>query len=78
MAAWALVYFLEKGSYATEEFAPWRNVIPEYLKAISNGEDELSATTRAFSTVSNRNLAADFLEFWKKHRKASVKARKQS
>ncbi len=77
VASWALVYFLEKGAYTAEEFAPWRQVVPEYLKAIAQGADAKSATGQAFATVTGRDLAADFLEFWKKHRKLSTKVRRQ-
>ena len=65
-AAWAAVYFLEKGAPAFAEFAAYRGVLPAYLKAIADGKSPDEATTIAWEPVANRDFAADFSKFWNK------------
>ena len=73
--AWAIVYFLEKGVYTTEEFAAYRTIVPKYLELTAKGVDAASATEQAWSVVADRDVAADFIRFWKEKRKAAVNAR---
>ena len=73
--AWALTYFLEKGAYTSEEFAPYRKILPKYLELTSNGSDAQTATAEAWKAVEGRDVAADFLKFWKEKRKAALNAR---
>ena len=73
--AWAIVYFLEKGAYTAEEFAPYRAIVPKYLELTAKGVDAQAATEQAWSAVEGRDVAADFLKFWKEKRKAAVNAR---
>lgn len=65
-AAWAAVYFLQKGASALAEFAAYRKVLPTYRKAMSEGVDANEATRRAWDTVKGRDFAADFVKFWNK------------
>lgn len=74
--AWALVYFLERGAYAAKEFEPYRAVCPKYLELMKSGASPAEATAAAFALVANRNLAADFVKFWRHDRKAALKARR--
>lgn len=73
--AWALTYFLEKGAYTSEEFKPYRAVIPKYLELMKSGASPEKATVVAWAQVADRNVATDFLKFWKEKRKAAVNAR---
>ncbi len=73
--AWAIVYFLEKGAYTSKKFEPYRTIVPTYLKLTAAGTDAATATERAWAAVADRDLAEDFLEFWKDKRKAAVNAR---
>ena len=73
--AWAIVYFLEKGAYAAEEFAPYRTIVPKYLELTAKGVDAQAASAQAWAAVEGRDVAADFLKFWKEKRKAAVNAR---
>ena len=73
VTGWALMYFLEKGAYASEDFAPYRKVVPAYLAAIKGGASAQEATARAWAPLASRNLAQDFLAFWQKHRPAARK-----
>ena len=73
--AWALTYFLEKGAYTAKEFEPYRKVLPKYLELTAGGMDALKATEEAFKEVEGRDLAADFLSFWKRYRKSAQNAR---
>lgn len=77
VASWALVYFLEKGSYTNEDFAPYRKVVPKYLEAMAGGSDSATATAIAFREIYElkRDMASDFLKFWTRHRKQAVNAR---
>lgn len=70
---WALMYFLSKGAYTSDEFALYRNVVPDYLAAIKNGLSAQEATLRAWEPLSSRNVAQDFLTFWRRHRAAARK-----
>ena len=65
-AAWAVVYFLEKGAPSLKEFADYRAVLPTYLKATAEGKDPLEATDLAWECVKGRDFVADFLRFWGK------------
>ena len=65
-AAWAAVYFLQKGAPALAEFAAYRKVLPTYRKAMSEGADANEATRQAWDTVKGRDFAADFVKFWNK------------
>lgn len=73
--AWALVYFLEKGAYASDEFAAYRTIVPKYLELTGKGMDAQEATAQAWEAVEGRDVAADFLKFWKEKRKAALNAR---
>ena len=73
--AWALTYFLEKGAYTSEVFAPYRQIIPKYLELTAAGVPAAQATEQAWSVVSGRDLAADFLMFWREKRKAALNVR---
>lgn len=74
--AWALIYFMEKGVYARENFAAYRKVLPIYLAAMrEDGMDWRTATERAWEPVKDRNLAEDFLFFWSTCRNAARNAR---
>ena len=73
--AWAIVYFLEKGAYTSDAFAPYRRIVPAYLELTAGGMDPDAATVQAWKSVEGRDVAADFLKFWKEKRKASVNAR---
>ena len=65
-AAWAVVYFLQKGAPSFAEFAAYRKVLPTYRKALSEGLDANEATQRAWETVKGRDFTADFVKFWNK------------
>ena len=73
--AWALTYFLEKGAYACDEFAPYRKIIPDYLALTADGVDADTATERAWASVADRDVAADFLKFWREKRKLAANVR---
>ena len=75
-ASWALVYFLERGAYASKEFEPYRAVCPRYLELMKGGASRDEATAAAFGPVMNRNLAEDFMQFWRRDRKAALKVRR--
>ena len=64
-AAWALIYFLEKGAPALDEFAKYREVLPTYLKETAAGKSWRAATKTAFEGLED-SLANDFLKFWNK------------
>lgn len=65
-AAWATVYFLEKGAHAFREFADYQGVLPAYLKAMAEGKNAQAATEIAWEGVKGRDFVADFLKFWGK------------
>jgi len=65
-AAWAAVYFLQKGSHAFKEFADYEGVVPAYLKAMKEGKSAREATRIAWEGVAHRDFVADFLKFWSK------------
>ena len=65
-AAWAAVYFLQKGAPTFREFEMYRNVLPTYLKAMQEGRSAQEATELAWEGVKDRDFVADFLKFWGK------------
>ena len=65
-AAWAAVYFLQKGAPTFKEFEMYRNVLPTYLKAMQEGRSAQEATELAWEGVKDRDFVADFLKFWGK------------
>ena len=65
-AAWAAVYFLQKGAPTFKEFEMYRNVLPTYLKAMQEGKSAREATELAWEGVKDRDFVADFLKFWGK------------
>ncbi len=73
--AWAICYFLEKGAYTSPEFEPYRGIVPKYLSEMANGASAADATERAWALVKDRDVASDFLKFWKEKRKAAINAR---
>ena len=73
--AWAVTYFLEKGAYTMPAFEPYRQILPKYLELVASGVDGLEATAQAWQAVADRDVAADFLKFWKEKRKAAINAR---
>ena len=76
VTGWALMYFLEKGAYVSEKFAPYRKVVPDYLAEIKRGATAAQATARAWAPLASRDVAEDFLEFWRRHRSAARKVRR--
>jgi len=70
VSAWALCYFLSKGCHAVSGFEAYRKVIPAYLDGMAAGLSAEEANAKAWETVANRNLALDFLAFWKKRKTA--------
>lgn len=72
---WAIVYFLEKGAYAANEFEPYRKIVPKYLEEMAKGVSAEEATDRAWELVKDRDVAADFLKFWSKYRNAAKNVR---
>lgn len=72
---WAITYFLEKGVYADEDFAPYRKILPKYLEEMTAGASADEATAKAWALVEGRDVAADFLKFWTKYRNAAKNAR---
>ena len=65
-AAWAAIYFLQKGSHSFKEFADYQGVVPAYLEAMKEGKPAREATRIAWEGVSQRDFVADFLKFWGK------------
>ena len=65
-AAWAVVYFLEKGVPTFKEFEDYKGVLPTYLKAMNEGKSAQEATELAWEGVKDRDFVADFLKFWGK------------
>ena len=47
VAGWAIAYFLEKGAYASDEFAPYRGICAKYLELAGGGADAAEATREA-------------------------------
>ena len=74
-ASWAVVYFLEKGAYAADEFAPYRGVCAKYLELTASGMDAMEATKKAMESAGGRSISEDFVKFWTKYRKRAVNAR---
>ena len=72
VTAWAVCYFLEKGCYAAEEFAPYRGICARYLELMEGGASPFDATVQAWSLVKGRDVPADFLKFWRAKRKAAL------
>ena len=77
VTAWAIIYFLERGSYTSDEFKDYRDICANYLKAMNEGLSADEATMRAWAVVGRRDIAADFLKFWDDKRKASLYAREK-
>lgn len=73
--AWALTYFLEKGAWTDDSFKPYREIVPKYLELMKGGADALEASRQAWAPVAGRDLAADFLKFWREKRKQAQNAR---
>ncbi len=73
--SWALTYFLEKGAYVSEEFAPYRGICKKYLELTKSGMDSAQATREAWKLVEGHDVAADFLKFWTKMRKRALTVR---
>ena len=72
VAGWALCYFLQKGCWKLKGFEPYREVIPTYLKGISDGLDPQEANERAWAKVEGRDISADFLKFWRNRKSAEA------
>lgn len=77
VTAWAIIYFLERGAYTSDEFKDYRGICATYLKAMDEGLSADEATDRAWAAVESRDVAADFLKFWGDKRKASLYAREK-
>ena len=75
VTAWAVCYFLEKGAYTSEAFAPYRGICAKYLELMDAGASPAEATEGAWKLVYGRDVAADFLKFWKERRRAAVNLR---
>ena len=69
-AAWAVVYFLEKGAPSFKEFSDYVGVLPAYLTAMKEGKSSQEATRIAWEGVSQRNFVDDFIKFWNKRNAA--------
>ena len=69
-AAWAVVYFLEKGAPSFKEFSDYTGVLPAYLAAMKDGKSAQEATRIAWEGVSQRNFVDDFVKFWNKRNAA--------
>jgi hypothetical protein len=69
-AAWAVVYFLEKGAPSFKEFSDYAGVLPAYLAATKDGKSGQDATRIAWEGVSQRNFVDDFVKFWNKRNAA--------
>lgn len=69
-AAWAVVYFLEKGAPSFKEFSDYKGVLPAYLAAMKEGKSDQEATRIAWEGVSQRNFVDDFVKFWNKRNAA--------
>ena len=78
VTAWAICYFLERGAYTSEEFAPYRGICAKYLDLMAGGASAADATKQAWALVAGRDVAADFLKFWKDRRKAALTAREKA
>ena len=77
VTAWAVIYFLERGSYTSDEFKDYRGIPAAYLKAMNEGLSADEATDRAWAAVESRDVEADFLKFWNSRRKAALNAREK-
>ena len=75
VTAWAIVYFLEKGAYAADEFEPYRGIVSAYLAGMASGASAEDATRTAWAAVADRDIKADFLKFWTKYRRQALSAR---
>ncbi len=73
--AWAICYFLEKGAYTDDYYAPYRKICPKYLALMASGASPEDATEGAWHEVADRDVAKDFLKFWKEDRKKALNAR---
>ena len=73
--SWAIVYFLEKGAYAADEFEPYRGICAKYLELTAQGMDAAAATKQAWAAVEGRDVPADFIKFWTKFRKRAQNVR---
>ena len=69
-AAWAVVYFLEKGAPSFKEFSGYSGVLPAYLAAVKDGKSAQEATRIAWEGVAQRNFVGDFVKFWNKRNAA--------
>ena len=69
-AAWAVVYFLEKGAPSFKEFSDYAGVLPAYLAAMKEGASAQKATRIAWEGVAQRNFVDDFVKFWNKRNAA--------
>ena len=69
-AAWAVVYFLEKGAPSFREFSDYAGVLPAYLAAVKDGRSAQEATRIAWEGVAQRNFVDDFVKFWNKRNAA--------
>lgn len=69
-AAWAVVYFLEKGAPSFKEFSDYTGVLSAYLAAVKDGKSALEATRIAWEGVAQRNFVDDFVKFWNKRNAA--------
>lgn len=65
-AAWAVVYFLEKGAPSFKEFSDYAGVLPAYLAAMKDGKSAQEATRIAWEGVAQRDFVDDFVKFWNK------------
>ena len=64
-AAWAAIYFLQKGAPSFEEFKDYRKVLSTYLAETQKGASANEATKIAWEGLEDR-YAADFMRFWNK------------
>jgi hypothetical protein len=68
--AWALVYFLRKGAPA-QRLTAYAEVLPTYLKKLSETKDCDAATAAAFEGIDMKKFQKDFADFWKSGRGAA-------
>ena len=75
VTSWAICYFLEKGAYTLEAFAPYRGICAKYLELMESGASAEEATEGAWKLVEGRDVAQDFMKFWREKRRAAVNLR---
>ena len=68
-AAWALVYFLQKGA-PSEKLTEYAGILERYLKSLALSKDSSVATAAGFAEVDMQKFQQAFIDFWRKGRQA--------